>query len=97
MQTDYVPRPVDTSDMILSQELLDLTEKIAENVHEVWATGRIKEGWAYGDARDDVKKTTPCLVPYAQLSDAEKDYDRYTALETLKLIIKLGFEIKRST
>lgn len=95
MQTDYVPRPVDTSDVILDQELLTLTEKIAENVHDVWAAGRIKEGWAYGDARDDLKKITPCLIPYAQLSDAEKNFDRQTAMETLKLIVKLGFEIKR--
>lgn len=97
MQTDYEPRPVDTSDVILSQELLELTEKIAENVHDVWAANRIKEGWAYGDTRDDLKKITPCLVPYVQLSNVEKDYDRHTAMETLKLIIKLGFEIKRST
>ncbi|MCR5162371.1 MAG: hypothetical protein K6C06_11425, partial [Lachnospiraceae bacterium] len=39
--------------------------------------------------------TTPCLVPYDELPEREKDYDRMTAMETLKLIIKLGYEIKK--
>lgn len=91
----YVPRPIDTRDINLSDEILELTEKIAKNVHEVWAEGRIKEGWTYADKRDDSAKTTPCLVPYEDLSENEKEYDRSTALETLKLIIKLGYKINR--
>ena len=96
MQFDYVPRPIDTSNVTLSRELQELTEKIAENVHNVWAARRIKEGWAYGSVRNDINKTTPCLVPYDQLPDEEKMYDRQTAMETLKLIVKLGFEISRA-
>lgn len=91
----YTPKPVDTSAVVLSEDLLELTEKIAENVHEVWAVGRIKEGWIYGEVRDDSKKTTPCLVPYDELSDSEKEYDRNTALETIRLIISLGYEVKK--
>lgn len=91
----YEPKPIDTSDVILQEELLALTEKIAENVHEVWAAGRISEGWTYGREKDAEKKTTPLLVPYGELPDSEKDYDRNTALETLKLIVKLGFQIER--
>ena len=91
----YTPNPVDTSEVVLSEDLLELTEKIAENVHEVWAVGRIKEGWTYGVVRDDSKKTTPCLVPYDELPDSEKEYDRNTALETIRLIISLGYEVKR--
>ena len=89
----YVPKPVDTSDVELPKELLELTEKMAENVHEVWSVNRIKEGWTYGDKRDDVTKKTPCLIPYNDLPETEKEYDRNTALETLKLIIKLGGRI----
>lgn len=89
----YEPKPIDTSDVILSDDLLELTEKIAENVHDVWAVGRIEQGWTYGPERNDELKTTPCLVPYSKLPDSEKDYDRNTALETLKLIIKLGYKI----
>lgn len=93
----YEPKPIDTSDVILPEELLALTEKIAENVHEVWAAGRISEGWTYGREKDAEKKTTPLLVPYGELPDSEKDYDRNTALETLKLIVKLGYQIERKS
>lgn len=89
----YEPKPIDTSDVILSDDLLELTEKIAENVHDVWAIGRIEQGWTYGPERNDKLKITPCLVPYSKLSDSEKEYDRNTALETLKLIVKLGYKI----
>ncbi len=91
----YTPDPIDTSKIILSDDLLELTEKIAENVHEVWAQSRIKEGWTYGEKRDDLKKETPCLIPYSELPEIEKDYDRNTAMETLKLIISLGYKISK--
>ncbi len=91
----YKSQPIDTSNVILSADVLELTEKIAENVHEVWAAGRIAEGWTYGDKRDDINKKTPCLVPYSELSDSEKEYDRNTALETLKLIAALGYRIEK--
>lgn len=89
----YEPKPIDTNDVVLPEELLALTEKIAENVHEVWAAGRIAEGWTYGVARDIEKKTTPLLVPYEELPESEKEYDRRTAFETLRLIVKLGYTI----
>ncbi len=93
----YKPKPVDTSAVILPDELLELTEKIAENVHEVWSQGRIREGWTYGKVRDDARRETPCLVPYGELPESEKAYDRNTALETVKLIVKLGYVIRRET
>ena len=92
---DYIPKPVDTNDIELGKDLEDLAEALAKNVHEVWAKNRIKEGWSYGAERNDEKKYTPCLVPYEELPDAEKKYDRDTAVETLKLIKKLGFKINR--
>jgi hypothetical protein len=95
MNSNYIPTPVDLSDVKLSPELLELTECIAENVHDVWAASRIADGWIYGDTRNDALKQHPCLVPYAQLPESEKEYDRKTAVETLKLIVKLGFEIEK--
>ena len=91
----YEPKPVDLSDIEIPQDLVELTEQIAKNVHEVWATGRLKDGWVYGPKRNDEKKETPCLVPYEDLSEVEKDFDRYTAMETLKLILKLGYKISK--
>lgn len=89
----YNPKPIDTSDVELSEDLLALTERIAENVHDVWARGRISEGWTFGNVKDAEKKTTPFLVPYEDLPESEKEYDRNTALETLKLIVKMGYKI----
>ena len=90
---EYRPKPIDTSDITLREDLLNLTERIAKNIHDVWALGRINEGWSYGEQRDDVNKLTPCLVEYDELPESEKEYDRNTSIETIKLIIKLGYEI----
>lgn len=92
---DYRPAPIDTADVILPDELVDLSEAIAKNVHEVWAQGRIAEGWTYGPERNDALKKHPCLIPYEELPESEKEYDRATALGTLKLIQKLGFDIAK--
>lgn len=90
---NYTPQPIDTKTVELSPELNELTERLAENVHDVWAQGRIKDGWSYGPIRNDANKTTPCLVPYNELPDSEKEYDRQTAQNTLKAILALGFQI----
>ena len=91
----YKPAPIDTSDIVLPEDLKALAELIAKNVHEVWANERIKEGWTLGPERDDVKKTTPCLIPYEELPESEKEYDRLTAFETIKLVVKLGYKISK--
>ena len=94
-QTTYTPKPLDLSKVQLPDELNELVELMAKNVHEVWAKSRIEQGWTYGPVRDDAKRNSPCLVPYEELPEIEKDYDRNTALETLKLIMSVGFEIRR--
>ena len=91
----YTPAPADTSSVVLSEELMQLTEEMARNVHDVWAVGRIAEGWTWGPERNDDKKENPCLVPYEELPEGEKAYDRNTAIETLKLILSLGYRIER--
>lgn len=91
----YTPNPIDTSSIKLPDELTALTEELARNVHEVWAQGRITGGWRYGATRDDKLKLHPCLVPYEQLSESERTFDRNTAIETLKMIKALGFDITK--
>ena len=91
----YEPKPIDTSNVTLPAKQLALTEQLAENVHDVWAMGRIAEGWTYGEVKDVEKKKTPQLIPYMELPEEEKQYDRNTALETLKMIIKMGYRIER--
>lgn len=91
----YEPRPIDLSDVLLDDDLLELTEAIAENTHEVWASERKKEGWTYGPQRDDHKKQNPDMVPYSDLPESEKEYDRKTAFDALRLAKKLGFSVSR--
>ena len=89
----YTPKPEDFHNVTLPEALDVLLEALAENVHEVWAHSRMEQGWTYGEERDDILKKHPCLIPYAELPEIEKDYDRNTAMNTLKLIDKLGFKI----
>lgn len=91
----YTPEPVDTSNIELDDELLQLTELMARNVHDIWSVGRIADGWTWGPQRNDERKENPCLVAYEELSESEKAYDRNTAIETLKLILSLGYKIER--
>jgi ryanodine receptor 2 len=95
MKETYNPQPINTEGIELPEELIELREKIAENVHDIWAQQRIQQGWSYGEVRDDEQKHHPCLVPYNELPESEKEYDRNTAMETLKLIIKLNWKIER--
>lgn len=89
----YKPNPIITDGIELSEEIMKLSERIAENVHDVWAASRMAEGWSWGKERNDALKQHPCLVPYNELPESEKEYDRKTSIETLELIQKLGFII----
>lgn len=89
----YQPTPIPTADIELPPALVALTERLAENAHDLWARQRLDDGWTHGPQRDDRAKTHPCLVPYADLPDSEKAYDRAAALGTLKAILALGYTI----
>lgn len=91
---NYLPLPIDTSRVELPATLLPLLEDLARNTHEVWAAQRIKDGWTFGSARNDQTKKHPCLIPYAELPETEKAYDRNTAIETLKVVLALGYRIE---
>lgn len=91
----YYPHPIDLSGVTLDDELMELKEAMAENSHEVWAKKRCDEGWTYGKERDDSNKCHPDLLPYADLPESEKDYNRDNAIKTLLLVKKLGFDIRR--
>lgn len=92
--SDYKPDPIDTAHITLEPELMALTERLAESTHDVWGRQRLKDGWRYGPQRNDARKEHPSLVPYDELPDSEKEYDRQTAMETLKAMIALGYRIE---
>lgn len=95
MKETYTPKPMDLSSIEIPEELKPLKEKLAENVHDEWAQERIKNGWTYGPERNDSEKKHPCLVPYGELPESEKAYDRNTAESTIKAIIAAGFQISK--
>jgi hypothetical protein len=92
----YKPAPIPTAHVKLSAEILQLTEALAKNAHEVWAQERVAQGWRFGPARDDSRKEHPSLIPYEQLPESEKVFDRNTAMETLKAILALGYRIVKA-
>ena len=91
----YNPKPIDLSDVELSEDLNELREAIAENAHDIWAVERQSQGWTYGPNRDDAKKETPCMVAYSELPESEKVFDRDMAMNTLKLVRKLGYDLSK--
>lgn len=91
----YDPEPMCTDDVNLPEELVSLIDELAKNVHEVWAKKRKDTGWVFGPNRDDERKHHPGIVSFDDLPESEKEYDRLTAMETLKLILKLGFTISK--
>ncbi len=89
----YQPEPIDTSRVTLRKEVREVTELLARNAHDIWARQRLTDGWRFGPKRNDQKKEHPCLVPYDELPESEKEYDRNAAMETLKAILALGYRI----
>ena len=89
----YNPKPIDLSDVNLTEDLNELREAIAENAHDIWAAERLAQGWSYGPERNDARKENPCMVPYSQLPEKEKDFDRSMAMDTIKLLKKLGYDL----
>lgn len=95
MNDSYTPKPIDTTDIELPEELEQLVELLAHNVHDTWAQSRLNEGWTWGPTLDGERKHHPCLVEYEKLPESEKDYDRNTSIATLKAILKLGWTIHK--
>ena len=91
----YEPKPLDTAHIRLPGDLFVLLDQLARNTHEVWARKRLDEGWKYGPHRNDERKETPLLVSYDDLPESECDYDRKIALETLKYVMALGYELHK--
>lgn len=92
-KTEYIPTPIEFTGTNLPPNLYELAEIIAENVHEVWFKNRRNQGLTYGTELNVIKKKTPCLRPYKEISNSEKLFDRETAFSTLLSITKFGYKI----
>ena len=91
----YQPKPIDTSHVQLPDGITELIERLAENNHDIWGAQRMRDGWTYGPQRDDAKKQHPDLIPYNELPESEKEYDRANAVATLRAIMALGYQIEK--
>lgn len=91
----YQPHPIDLSGVKLDEKLQADIETISRNIHETWANQRMQAGWVYGDEVDLERKTHRCLVEYNELPESEKDVDRATVTQTIKMLLNLGYEIKK--
>jgi RyR domain len=90
----YDPKLIDNSDIELSKQLEPLIERLAENNHDLWAVGRVAEGWKLGPHPTKKSGKRRFWFPYAELSESEKQYDRRMAVETLKSIVHFGGHIE---
>lgn len=96
MVTDYKPKPIPTEHVVLSDEILELVDLLAENAHDIWAKERLRDGWKFGPERDDARRRHPCLIAYRQLPERERDYDRAMVIGSVRAILALGFTISRT-
>lgn len=89
----YKPELTDLTVIEIPKDIEELTELLAKHAHDVWAIERQSEGWTYGRERNDRKLETPDMVPYDQLPETEKQYDRIMASNTIKLLLANGYKI----
>jgi hypothetical protein len=94
---DYRPHPRVRDTAALGIDLTELIEALAAHAHDEWAAQRLSDGWVWGESRCDIKKTHPCLVPYDQLPDTEKAYDRKMVLGTLGVVAELGYRLVKTS
>ena len=92
---EYIPKPLDVSDVELPDSIIEILEDLSKNTHEIWAAARYDEGWRYGRRRNDKRKTTPLMVPYEELPAGEKEYDKKVITNLLKTLVKLGYNVDR--
>ncbi|KAJ0060966.1 hypothetical protein NL108_003272, partial [Boleophthalmus pectinirostris] len=92
-QASFIPTPVDTTQVVLPPLLDNVRDKLAENIHELWAMNKIELGWTYGKVRDDNKRQHPCLVDFSKLPETERNYNLQMSSETLKTLLALGCHV----
>nr|XP_023658007.1 ryanodine receptor 3 [Paramormyrops kingsleyae] len=92
-QASFIPKPVETSQIVLPPHLEKVRDKLAENIHELWGMNKIELGWSYGKVRDDNKRQHPCLVDFSKLPETEKNYNLQMSTETLKTLLALGCHV----
>lgn len=92
---EYIPHPIDLSEVTIDRSMEKDLERIAKNVHETWAEQRRLRGWEYGEIFDEAEQKHPCMKEYEDLPESEKDMDRATVLQTVKMLLWMGYTIEK--
>ncbi len=85
--------PVGSQGKAIAEMPESVVEALAEFEHDEWMRERISSGWIYGAEKDAVKKTSPYLVPFEDLSEDVKDLDRDTIRNIPALLEMIGVAI----
>lgn len=92
--------PEDSSKSQPTSEIMEIIEAniemLAEAEHNDFVDHKIKNGWVYGKKRDDSKKTHNCLIPYAELSEEDKEKDRNSVRKYPEILKVAGYKIVSS-
>lgn len=73
----------------------DELERLAAEEHEQWCEERIADGWILGAEKDVERKITPDLIPYDELSEEKKRYDRDAVANLIPMLNSIGLKIFR--
>lgn len=91
----YIPHPIDLTEINIDISLVEDMERIAQNIHDTWAQQRALQGWQYGEQYDGVQKKHPCMMEYKDLPESEKNMDRVTVEQTIRMLLWLGYSIEK--
>ena len=69
----------------------DEVELLAEMEHDRWVTQRRSAGWTPGP-KDIEAKTTPHLVPWNELTDDVKEWDRHAVRDIPAFLARAGYQ-----
>src|SRR4030067_861572 len=94
MSMAYEAKSLDLTNVQISADLVKLVERLAEITHDNWVRQRLADGWRHGQRRDDVQKEHPCIVPYDDLPESEKEYDRKISLGVVQAMIASGYRVE---
>ena len=70
-------------------------ERMAELEHGRWNVERLRDGWRFGRPRDDARKLHDCLVPWENLPENIREYDRNSIRAFPKILSEAGLEVFR--
>ena len=90
----YEPKSLDLTGVQIPADLINLVEQLAEITHDNWVRQRLADGWRHGQQRNDLQKEHPCIVPYEDLPESEKEYDRKISLGVIQAMLALGYRIE---